>query len=359
MANKGYHSYRGRRKGRNGKVLLLVLVLLLACGFLYVQRYITYSDDGSIRFDLPFFREQQPDAPEEPGTPETQPEVDLVVEPGPVSAPEEQKEPDPASVVYRVKGLAALPADGAALGEELALVGANGFVCTLRDNTGRVFYDSAAALRSAVEATVSAGALEELCQAEDVLSVARLNALHDSYYAWANMESAGICQSNGHIWYDDLSYHWLETEKDKAREYVIGLAVECAQLGFDQILLEELCYPSGGDLSKIDYSGNTMEKAEALALLLTELRQALEPYGTQLALLIDQRALDPAGNAAYVEASGVELSRLAPLVDAVYVETGDAAAAAEVLAAAVGEEEPPVLVPVSTEPAEDGNWYIP
>lgn len=359
MANKGYHSYRGRRKGRNGKVLLLVLVLLLACGFLYVQRYITYSDDGSIRFDLPFFREQQPDTPEEPGTPEAQPEVDLVVEPGPVSAPEEQKEPDPAPVVYRVKGLAALPVDRAALGEELALVGANGFVYTLRDNTGRVFYDSAAALRSAVEATVSTAALEALCQAEDVLSVARLNTLHDSYYAWANMESAGICQSNGHIWYDDLSYHWLEPEKDKAREYVIGLAVECAQLGFDQLLLEELCYPSSGALSKIDYSGNTIEKAEALALLLTELRQALEPYGTQLALLVDQRALDPAGNAAYVEASGVDLSRLAPLVDAVYVETGDTAAAAEVLAAAAGEEEPPVLVPVCTEPAEDGSWYIP
>lgn len=359
MANKGYHSYRGKRQGRNGKVLLLVLVLLLACGFLYVQRYITYSDDGSIRLDLPFLREQQTDAPEEPVAPETQPEVDLVVEPGPVSVPEQPEEPEPVPVACRVKGLEALPGDRTALGEELASVGANGFVYTLRDNTGRVFYDSAAALRSAVEAAVSATALEELCGAEDVLSVARLNALHDSYYAWANMESAGICQSNGHIWYDELSYHWLEPEKDKAREYVIALAVECAQLGFDQILLEELCYPSGGDLSKIDYSGDTMEKADALALLLTELRQALEPYGTQLALLIDQRALDPAGNAAYVEASGVELSRLAPLVDAVYVETADAAAAAEVLAAVVGEEEPPVLVPIGGEPTEDGSWYIP
>lgn len=357
MANKGYHSYRGRRGGRRGIVLLLLAVLLLACGFLYVQRYITYSDDGSIRFDLPFLQgEQQPETPEEPEVPERQPEVELVVEPGPTREPE-TTEPQPTA--YRVQGLAALPEDSAALLAELTAAGANGFVCTLRDNTGRVLYDSAAALGSAVEATMSAAALQELCGQEDVLAVARLNALHDSYYAWANMESAGICQSNGHIWYDDLSYHWLDPAKDKAREYVVGLAVECAQLGFDQLLLEELCYPSSGRLEKIDYSGSTMGKTEALALLLTELRQALEPYGTELALLLDRQALDTGANDAYVQSSGVELSRLAPLVDAVYVETADVAAAADTLAAATGEEEPPTLVAVAPAPGAAENWYIP
>lgn len=358
MASRGYHSYRGRRRGKKSGALFLVLVLLLACGFMYAQRYITYSDDGTIRFDLPFLRGEEPqEQPDEPEMPQEQPEMDLVVEPieaDPIQEPEEA-----AAVAYRVKRLTALPESGAALREELVLTGANGFAYVLRDNTGRVLYDSSAALHSAVDAEVTMTALQALCEEEDLLSVAVLNALHDSYYAWANMETAGICQSTGHIWYDDLSYHWLEPEKDKAREYVIDLAVECAQMGFDQLLLEELCYPGSGNLAKIDYSGNSMEKPDALALLLTELRQALEPYETKLALRVDPRALDAENNAAYVESSGVELSRLAPLVDAIYVETDDPAAAVAALSAAVGEEEPPLLVPVSAEPAAEGSWYMP
>lgn len=361
MANKGYHSYRGRRRGGKS-IFLLLLVLVLACGFIYVQRYITYSDDGSIQFDIPFLREEAPEVPDEPVIPDQKPEMDLVVEKEPVTGLEKPAEEgivaQPLAVDYHLKGLAALPADSAALEAELTLSGANGFVYTLRDNTGRVFYDSVAALRSAVNGPAATAALQALCALEDTVSVAKLNAFHDSYYAWANMESAGICQGTGHIWYDNLSYHWLEPEKEKAREYVISLAVECAQMGFDQILLEEMCYPSSGNLYKINYAGNSMAKPDALALFLTELRTALEPYGTEIALLIDERALDAAANAEYVQNSGQDLTRLAPLVDAVYVNTADVAAAESALAAVVGEEPPPVLIPIAAA-ASTGNWYVP
>lgn len=366
MANKGYHSYRGRRKGGKS-IFLLLLILVLACGFIYLQRFITYSDDGSIQFDLPFLEKEVTEVPDEPVVPDEKPEMDLIVDQGGSAETEKpdkvepvpQPAPQPVAAEYHLKGLAALPTDSAALEAELTLAGANGFVYTVRDNTGRVFYDSVAALRSAVNGAATATALQGLCALEDTVSVAKLNAFHDSYYAWANMESAGICQSTGHIWYDNLSYHWLEPEKEKAREYVISLAVECAQMGFDQILLEDMCYPSSGNLYKIDYTANSMAKPDALALFLTELKMALEPYGTGVALLADERALDAAANAEYVQNSGQDLARLASLVDAVYVNTADAAAAEAALAAAVGEEEPPVLVPVAAAAAPAGNWYIP
>ena len=34
----------------------------------------------------------------------------------------------------------------------------------------------------------------------------------------------------------------------------MGLAVECAALGFDELLLEELCYPTKGNTYKIEPS---------------------------------------------------------------------------------------------------------
>ena len=358
MANKGYRSYRGRRRGGKSMVLpILVLILALACGFLYAQKFITYSDDGSIRFDLPFGQSQMPQGAEETTAAES-PSVDVVVEKEQENRSEEPSDhrqlPDSADREYRLKGFYTLPVD---MDAELASCGANGFVFTLRDHTGRVFYDSVAALRSAVTDPVSSAALRELCAREDVISVAKLNTFHDSYYAWTNMESAGICQSTGHIWYDNLSYHWLEPEKEKARDYVISLAVECAEMGFDQILLEDLRYPADGTLGKIDYTGNSMEKSDALALFLTELRIALAPYGTEIAILLDERAVG--GNVDYVENSGQDLARLLPLVDAVYVDTQDLSAARASLAAAAGEGELTALIPVISEGAESGSWYLP
>ena len=49
MATKGYHSYRGRRSGRSWLlVAVLVLLLAAACAYLFLQRYLRYTDDGGM-----------------------------------------------------------------------------------------------------------------------------------------------------------------------------------------------------------------------------------------------------------------------------------------------------------------------
>ena len=367
MATKGYHSYRGRRSGWS-RLLVAVLVLLLvaACAYLFLQRYLRYTDDGGMYFALPFLEETvaEPDAPPETG--EEEREVNLVIE--------EPEENEPAEAPYgdrRLLGLDALPADAEALDALLAQAGANGFVCNLRDNTGRVYYTSTAALRDAVaDSAADAQSLSQLCQGTEAVAVARLNCFHDSYYAWANMETAGLCQASGYIWYDYLSYHWLDPAKEAARAYVISLAVECAQMGFDELLLEEMQYPASGNLEKISYTGGAAGRTESLVLFLTELRAALEPYGTKVSLLVDGRLLTAEGDPAYAEASGLDLTQLLPLVDAVYTETADPEGAQAALETLAGEGAAPVLVPITAALAEGsdgedqtlpavGNWYMP
>lgn len=359
MGTKGYQSYRGRRRGKGrGLVILLVLVLLAACAFIFLQNYVTYADDGSWYIDLPFFRVESAPPEETQDNGDARQDVNVVID-----QPEEEEEPNEPEPVYeerRLVELTRLPGDGAALRAELEQAGANGFVYPVRDNTGRVFYTSAASLRSAVaDGAAGTEKLTELCGQEDVISVARFNCFHDSYYAWANMESAGICQSTGYIWYDNLSYHWLDPDKQAARDYVISLALECAEMGFDELLLEDMCYPSSGKLEKIDYSGNTLGKADALAAFLTELRAALEPYDIKVSLLLDGRLLTAQGDEAYVSASGLELVRLLPLVDAVYARVEDETAASGVLASAAGEGAAPALVRIVSEAAADtGSWCL-
>jgi len=360
MGKNGYHSYRGRRSaGRSALTVALVVVLAAACAVLFLQRYIIYSDDGGIRLELPFSSGDSAgeDLPNNGDSQPTPPDMNLVIEgTQPLQPPTPESEP---YQPHRLVELKALPADVDALRSTLAETGATGFVYTVRDNTGRVFYDSAASIGSAaVGAAGTAEQLTRLCQAEDVISVARFNCFHDSYYAWVNMESAGICQSNGYIWYDNTSYHWLDPAKEQARTYVIALALECAQMGFDELLLEEMCYPTQGKVSKIDYSGNTMGKAAALELFMSELRQALEGYDMKITLLADQQLLAP-DNAAYIASSGQDPQVLLPAIDAVCLRSDDAPAAEKALSDLAGQSSPPPFIPLVDAPGEGQHWLIP
>ena len=361
MAIKGYQSYRGRSAGR-GRVMivLLVLILVAACAFMFMQRYITYTDDGGIRIDLPFLRKEA--EPEEPVPAEElqQPDMDLYI--GDAKEPLQPKEPEDQPVDSgestgrrQLVMVDVLPADKEALENDLSAAGANGFVFTVKDNAGLVRYSSDAALRDAVAAdAVDRETLAALCGDEKSLSVARLNCFHDSYYAYSHMESAGICQSSGHVWYDPQSYFWLDPEKDEARRYVIALALECAQLGFDELLLDEMAYPAEGNLEKIDYSGNQLSKGQALELFLTELKRALEPYDIRISLLLGEELVRNGSDAE----SGQALEQLLPMVDAVYVPTGDAAAVREQLEAAAGEGGAPELVVLAPSLDQSGSWCL-
>lgn len=387
MALKGYHSYRGRPGAlRRLLVIVLLLVLIAACAFLFLQRYITYSDDGSFYLDLPFEinweipflnHEDDPgntddeqeqdvnlivDRPQEEQTGEKEPGDDQqgsADEQG-TSGEQETVEDQPKDEPYttrRLIELSQLPQDETALLAELTAAGTDGFVFCAKNDAGKVSFSSAKAIEKAIEENaVSRELVGRLCAQAGVYTVARINCFHDSVYAFANMKDAGVCQSNGYIWYDYNLQHWLDPEKAAARQYVIDLAVECAQLGFDELLLEDMCYPVGGKLYKIDYSKNTMAKVDALVLFLEELKNALEPYGVQLSLLLDEDVIR--GVSEDTEHTGLIAQKILPLVDAVYAATADAETARQEMKILLGGENVPVLVPVVSEPAEEDGWYL-
>lgn len=62
-----YTGYRGKTSAQDAirRVLVVVVVLLLlaAAGLMAVQRYIIYTDSG-VRLELPFFRREEPPAPD-------------------------------------------------------------------------------------------------------------------------------------------------------------------------------------------------------------------------------------------------------------------------------------------------------
>ena len=370
MATKGYQSYRGRGGLlKRLAAVVLILILLGACAFMFALQYATYTDDGGMRLDLPFLEKgielnlpvffRPAVQPEDQEPADSGPDVNLVIEgaggENPVAEPDPAPAPEPEKVERRLLPLAQLPGDAAALTEQVTAAGASGFVWTARTGSGKVNYASGEAVETAL--TPGGPGMEDvkaLVDGAELYAVARMGCFHDNDYAFANMAGAAVCQRNGYVWYSGSSDHWLDPDKEEARRYVIALAVECAQMGFDEVLLEDVSYPVAGKLQKIDYSKNTLGKTEALTLFLTELRQALEPYGTRVSLLLDESLL-LAGSGAD---SGQNLAAFAPLVDAVYTASADPDALRPALAAAAGENPVPDLVPVVNAALAEGDWCL-
>lgn len=380
MALKGYNSYRGRQGFWRGfLIVVLVLILLAACAFLFLQRFITYSDDGSFRLEMPeipFLENIMGEQKEQPqqnvnlvigssdrdetsdGEETQQPEQPQQSEESSGETTQPQQTQTRPNTPLRLVGMPVLPGDEAALNAELELVGADGFVFTAKAEEGTVNFSSAVAMPDAVsDGAVSGELLGKLCAIPGVYTVAKINCFRDSLYAFANMGEAGICQSNGYIWYDYNLGHWLDPEKEAARRYVIDLALECAQLGFDELMLEDALYPARGKTYKIDYSRNTMEKTDALVQFLTQLRTELEPYGVRISVVLTEAQLN--GTAKDGEQTGFAADRILPLVDSVYAVMSDPAATGADVAAALGDSAAPMLIPVVKDETAEGGWYLP
>ena len=119
MGTKGYHSYRGRRGGlRLLMIVLLVLILLAACAYLFLQRYVTFTDSGEVRLDLPFFQKEEGTSADKGENEPDSGEMNLVIG---ETGEDGQEDADQTAAPYgehRLISLSALPADGAALEAE-------------------------------------------------------------------------------------------------------------------------------------------------------------------------------------------------------------------------------------------------
>lgn len=334
---RGYHSYRGRAsRGKIALAAVLVLVILVSVGFLFAQQYVVYDEEGRSHLELPWTREEEQESPEQ----EVE-DVELTIEPA-----------GPGDTVLVTHQMAQAPLTQAAL-TAAAEAECDALAVTVKDRSGTVYYDSAAAQSGTVTtAADTAAALAALT--EQTRAVARLSCLLDPTAARADVEGKGLKNTGGYIFYDGNNLNWLDPAKEGTKTYLGALAVECAELGFDEILLTDLSYPTVGKIDKIAYTADDL--AASLAELVRSIRTALDEAGhgeTVLSLELPAAVITAGEDAV----AGVKLAELAPLVNAVYAETEESGTAA--LAAAV-EAAGSTFVPELAVPPQswEGSWLL-
>lgn len=110
--------------------------------------------------------------------------------------------------------------------------------------------------------------------------IARVVVFKDNLLAHARPDLA-IRTQDGQIWYDRENLAWVDPSRKEVWDYVINIAVEAAQQGFDEIQFDYVRFP---DTSGLVFSvPNTSEnRTNAISGFVAEAKRRLIPYNVFL-----------------------------------------------------------------------------
>ena len=301
MATRGYNSYRGRTSaGKIVLIVVLVLVLLGAVGYLVVQNYLVYDEAGQVHLELPFGHRGQE---EQTGKPPVE-NVDI-------DRLEPESKLTPVTALHAVR----LPDDCLWWGADYIMntLAPEDMVLAVKRENGGITYDTQVSVPQniVVERGRPLDCLKQLL-ASDRHTVGRICCFGDSAYARGLPETA-LVREDGGIWYDANGGAWLDPTNPAVLSYITSLVSECAELGFDEILLDWFCYPSTGALDAIANGGS--DHTQILTDFAKSLRSSL-PEGVALSA-----TLRGSGDNALTAPEAAEL------LDRIYLPAGEDAAA--------------------------------
>lgn len=325
-----YYSYRGRRN-RTKTVLAVVLVLVILASIVVIllQRNMVYDETGTPYLELPWQKEPRPEEEEALGDVELTIQTPVLPQLNAFLLPE-----GPLTHKRWEEARQDAPCDTAVL--------------TLKGE--RVWFDSEAALPRTVSSEEDTAPLLETVASDGTHAVARMSCFRDPEAAESDESGMALEDIDGYVFYDGSNSRWLDPAKPAARQYLCELACEIASLGFDELLLTDVSYPTEGRLD--DIACDAAAKEENLLTFLRELRAALDPYAVVLSVEVPADLVAEGRN----DAAGLTLAGLANAVDRIYAPT--APERMEAFAAAVnaaGADFVPVLTAEEPLP-ETGSW---
>lgn len=284
---RGYNTYHGRKTRWKGILAAaLIIIIIVAVGVIWAQQFLVYDDEGNAYWVFSLHNQNSSEevlSSSESGTNSAE-SADTSADGASSSASGSgstsvEEEPPTEPVEPVVIPMQAISLSGDSSGWE-AIIAAQqqeqkSYCITVRETGGLFQYQS-----SVDGATMDSGAMDTavlaaLNAAEDRYAIARLSCLQDNqlYKTRANISTMCLQNTRGNAFYDADYHRWLDPSKEAAINYLCSIALECAALGFDEILLTDVTYPTAGELTKINYNG--AEPAAALQNMVSAITAAV------------------------------------------------------------------------------------
>ncbi len=119
----------------------------------------------------------------------------------------------------------------------------------------------------------------QFCREKGIYTIARMVVFKDNPLASGKPDLA-VKKKDGTIWLDREGLGWGNPFRREVWDYNIALAKEVASLGFDEINLDYIRFPSDGDLGAIAWEEtNTLEtRTETIREFMKAVSEALAPF---------------------------------------------------------------------------------
>ena len=241
-------TWRTRKRLKTAGILLgsglaLALVAWL-CWVLWLGRFVVYSRDA-VRLD---FNWQTP-GPFVAAEPPEKSAVNILYDDGSEAVVQRNQELTQMNGCYIT---AQMLTDDIAAVEALIREQHKGtaIMLELKAGSGTFYYDTEmpeANVSSKVDKEALESLLSYLARA-DYYTIARIPAFRDRAYGLANTSSGILHSSGGYLWAGSDRCYWLDPAKSGPRSYLISIATELRDLGFNEVVFTDFCFPPTEDI---------------------------------------------------------------------------------------------------------------
>jgi hypothetical protein len=158
----------------------------------------------------------------------------------------------------------------------------NSMVIDIKDSSGLIFYDTEVELAHEIDVVRPQYDVEELIaemQERGIYTIARQVIFEDPALAEARNDLA-IMNSGGGVWQTWNGISWLSAYEEEVWDYNIEIMLEAVELGFDEVQLDYMRFPSDGPLDQADYGvdeHNSDTRVAAITGFLQKAHEAIMP----------------------------------------------------------------------------------
>jgi len=194
----------------------------------------------------------------------------------------------------------------------------NSYVIDIKDDDGYVGY------KSEVPEVVNSKAYKVKYDVDSVIRqfhesgvyiIGRIVCFKDPVYSSKNPDLA-IRKSDGGLWKENGKVSWLNPYKKENWDYIIKIAKEAVEKGFDEIQFDYVRFPSVGKNTRIDYGITDKEKYEAINEFLAYAKKEMPDViiSADVFGIICESPGDTENIGQYLELIGKDIDYISPMV---------------------------------------------
>lgn len=190
----------------------------------------------------------------------------------------------------------------------------NAMVIDIKDDVGNILFDAQNPLVNEIGSEVvyikDLPAFVAKLKEHDIYCIARIVCFKDQVATKKNPE-IGVRNHDGSIYIDKEGDRWLNPYDERAWEYIVAVAKEAAEAGFDEINFDYLRTSASGTFSNADFSGlnEGKTKIDAITGFVKYACQELKPMGVFVSGDVFGTIINSKVDGESIGQSYVELSR--------------------------------------------------